>query len=143
MKHLDVLVACPPFAYPTVEKALGSYVNLVPVSTLDAARHALATMPSISAIVCGVYFDESRMYELLRYCKQSHPVVPFIGMRVLDFEMPSVALDALAIAAESLGAKRFVDVASITARSGPAAAEQALRDAVLSQLRIQQSAKKG
>ena len=136
MKHVDVLVACPPFAFPTVEKALGSYVNLLPVNSLDAAKHALQTMPSIAAIVCGIYFDQARMYELLRYCKQSYPLVPFIGIRILDFEMPSVVLDALAIAAESLGAKGFVDVASITAESGVPAAEQALRDAVLSQLRV-------
>ena len=136
MKHLDLLVACPPFAYPTVEKALGPYVNLLPVSSLDAAKNALRTRPSIAMIVCSIYFDESRMYDLLRYCKQSHPLVPFAAVRILDFEMPTVARDALTIATESLGAKGFVDVAFITATSGAQVAEQSLRDAVLSNLRI-------
>ncbi len=76
LKHLDVLVASPPFAYPTVEKALGSYVNLFPVSSLDAAKYALNTMPSIAMVVCGVYFDELRMSDLLRYCGQTRPLLP-------------------------------------------------------------------
>ena len=84
----------------------------------------------------GVYFDEAWVYDLLRHCTHSHPLVPFVCVRILDFELPTVARDALAIATGSLGARGFVDIAFITATSGAEAAEQALRDAVLSNLRI-------
>jgi hypothetical protein len=72
----------------------------------DQAEETLRNNPRISMILCGVHFDESRMYDLLRYAKREHPRTPFVCVRVLDAEIPRVSREALRIAAESMGATR-------------------------------------
>ena len=105
-----ILAACPPFALPTLERVLGGYVHLVPAATLGAAQSILSTDRRITLIVCGVHFDESRMYDLLRYARYEFPHKPFVCVRVLDSEIPRISREALSIAAETLGASAYVDV---------------------------------
>jgi hypothetical protein len=131
----EVLAACPPFALPLLEKALGSYVNLVPVLSLDAAQKMLASKSHIALILCGVHFDEWRMYDLLRYVRNGYPHVPFVCVRLLDTEIPRVSREALRIAAESLGAVGFVDMPELTRERGLEEAEKELMNTVLSRLR--------
>jgi hypothetical protein len=59
-----VLAACPPFAFPVLEKALGSCVDLLAANSLDKALEALRGDARPEAIVCGVHFDDSRMFDL-------------------------------------------------------------------------------
>ena len=37
-------------------------------------------------VICGVYFDESRMYELLDYVRTRFPALPFLCARILNTE---------------------------------------------------------
>ena len=65
----QVMAACPPFAYPTLERALGKDFELVPVNNLADAQALLERNRDWAMVICGVYFDESRMYELLDYAR--------------------------------------------------------------------------
>ena len=129
-----ILAACPTFALPTLERAVGGYVRVVPAASLDAAKSILETDRRIALIVCGVHFDESRMYDLLRYASYEFPRKPFICVRILDAEIPLVSREAIRIAAEALGASAYVDVPDLIRAVGPEAAETELRNAVLARL---------
>jgi len=129
-----VLAACPPFAMPAIERALGPHVDITFVNTLVLARELMRTTENLAMVICGVHFDESRMYDLLDYARRDFPHVPFLCVRILQSEIPQISLRALAIAAESLGAIGMIDFAATAVEKGQAAAEQNLRTAVLARL---------
>lgn len=133
-KHPVVLAACPSFALPTLEKVLGSYVTLLHATSLAGATSALSTDARISMIVCGVHFDDSRMYELLRYARREFPHTPFVCVRVSRMEIPRITLDALRMAAESLGAT-FIDLPGLVDALGSAWAELEMRSRLLASIR--------
>jgi hypothetical protein len=91
------------------ERALGRYVELVPAYTFEDAVARLERH-EIRLILCGMYFAETRMFDLLRFAKERFPSIPFIACRVGQSEVPQVTLEAVAIAAKSMGAVEFVDV---------------------------------
>ncbi len=135
MEKPNVLAACPPFALPPLEKALGADAQLVPVNRLDVAEAVLKSNVALRMIVCGVHFDESRMYELLELARRDYPGVPFVCARILDAEIPKVSREALRIAAETMGAEAFIDLPELVAQLGPEAAEEKLRELLLAHLK--------
>lgn len=112
---------------------LGNYVDLVFVNTLSLAREALLGNPRLELIICGVHFDESRMYDLLSYARLRHPRVHFLCVRVLNAEMSRLSRQSLQLAVESLGAT-LLDYAGQAAVQGVEAADEHLRTAVLASL---------
>jgi hypothetical protein len=133
-KNRIVLAACPPFALPPLEKALGGYVTLLHASSLDAAEAALRANSRISMVVCGVYFDESRMYDLLALVKREFTHVSFVCVRVLDAEISKISREALRIASERMGADAYLDLPSLVEKHGKEEAERFLRSQVLARL---------
>ena len=122
MRHEGVVAA---------ERALGAYVEIVPAYSFEDAVRRLETH-DIRLILCGMYFAETRMFDLLRFAKEKFPALPFISCRVGQSEVPQVTLEAVAIAAKSMGAIEFVDVPLL--RPDPAA-DQEFRSLVLRHLR--------
>ena len=127
-----VLVAMRQEGVVAAERALDRYVELVPVYTFEDAVKRLQKSDDIKLILCGMYFAETRMFDLLRFVKEKCPAVPFICCRVGQSEVPQVTLEAVAIAAKSMGAIEFVDVPLL--RPDPAA-DQEFRGQVLRHLR--------
>jgi hypothetical protein len=127
----QVLAACPPFAYPTLERALGKDLELLPVSTLADAEAMLGRNRDLAMVICGVHFDESRMYELLRYAHSRFPQLPFVCVRILESQLQRISLNAIEIAARMLGAATFIDYPTLAEQRGTRAADQELRQAVL------------
>jgi hypothetical protein len=108
---------------------------------MEQARKTLNEVP-IALVVCGVYFDEHRMYDLLRYTRENFPEIPVVCARIVDAEIPRISREALEIAARSLGAAAFVDMTNtLSAAGGDAAADAELRTAVLT--RVPESAAHG
>ena len=132
--HPQILAACPPFALPRLQAALEAHVRLVPATSMEEAQKTLQANPDIVLIVCGVHFDESRMFELLDYARRGFPQVPFVCVRVLDAEIPRISRHALDIAAQSMGATAYLDLPQLQAEVGREAAERRLREVVLEQL---------
>lgn len=80
---------------------------------LEVAKHDRP-----DAIICGLLFDDSRMFDFLRECKADPELadIPFICVRVLAGSLPRAVLDSLDVAARALGGCMFIDVFSISER---------------------------
>ena len=89
--------------------------------------------PQIALVLCGVFFNGSRMFELMRDVGKMNPQMPFIACRILPLELPRVSIEALTIALETLGA-RYVDVPQLEELYGPDQAQSEFRAAVLSKI---------
>jgi len=133
MSKPKVLVAGTPAAIETVQQLLGSDVETVPARSLDAALRSLDEHPDV--IVCNVRFDESRMMDLLEAAKARPDTrdTPFLCLRLAP--SPPSWRRLIEVAILSLGAVGLFDFSSLERDSGRDAAERALRDTVLSQLR--------
>ena len=128
-----MLVAIPPPALGALERAAGSYIRLTPVHTFEQAIDRLGQNGNIAAVVCGVFFDEARMFDLLRAVRKSRPTLPFICCRILPRQVPDMPIESLKIAAENLGAS-FIDFRSRLEQYGTEAAESELRGLILAAL---------
>lgn len=129
-----ILAALPPLAVPVLERILRAYAAFVPVHSLVGAKALLQSDPSISLIVCGMHFDESRMFDLLRYARDVFPHLPFVCCRVLALQLPRMSTQTIGTTAASLGAVTFFDLAGRENEVGNAAAEQEFRSVILSYL---------
>lgn len=129
-----VLVAVPQPALPFVIRALSGFVSLVPVHQFDEAIEMLRSEPDLALILCGVHFDESRMYDLLCFARESHPHIPFVACRILEFKLSRISLQAIVIAADALGAVAFVDLPTLIAEFGRKKAAPLFRGRVLAHL---------
>jgi hypothetical protein len=130
----QVLAAFPPFAFPIIGPILASDVELIPVTSMEAAQKRLHAFPRIALVLCGVHFDESRMFDLLSLVQESYPRMPFLCCRVLDSEIPQISREAIALAAASLGAAGFVDLPTLAKELGAEPAQQRFRALVLGRL---------
>lgn len=113
---------------------LAGRVELVSATAMQPALQALERDPSISLVICGVHFDGSRMYDLLRYVRTRHPRLPFLCCRILSSEIPQISREAITLAARSLGAAGFADLPALTDQLGEEQAEARFRSMVLEQL---------
>ena len=126
-----ILAAMRPEGTVAVERALGRYVEVVSAYTLEDAVRRLQS-GDINMILCGMYFEETRMFDLVRLAKEKFPGTPIVCCRIGQSEVPQVTLEAVAIAAKSMGAEDFVDMPLL--RPDPAA-DQEFRSLVLRHLR--------
>lgn len=115
-----------------VERALGRYVEVVPAYAFEDAVKRLDERSDINLVLCGMYFAETRMFDLLRLVKDKHPRVPVVCCRIGQSEVPQVTLEAVSIAAKSVGARDFVDLPLLVP---DAAADEEFRRLVLRHLR--------
>jgi response regulator of citrate/malate metabolism len=73
------VLAVGPRVQPELRQVLKEEFALMACVTLDAARSTLVPQKT-DLVLCEIYFDESRMCDLLRYAK-AHPVarlIPFV-----------------------------------------------------------------
>ena len=81
------------------------------VRTMDEARSVLAGR-NFDLIVIGVHFDESRMFDLLRYVRwqERHRATPVVCVLSADFTSHAIAAEGLEIAVKALGGTAYVDL---------------------------------
>jgi CheY-like chemotaxis protein len=84
------------------------------VRTLDEAKSILAGH-NFDLIVIGVHFDESRMFDLLRYVRgqERHRATPVVCVLTVDFTRHAVAAEGLEIAVKALGGTAYLDLKSL------------------------------
>ena len=85
--------------------------DLTFASTLDQARSLLINR-SFDLIVVSVHFDESRMFDLLRYLRgqERHRATPVVCVLTADFASHAIAAEGLEIAVKALGGTAYVDL---------------------------------
>ena len=118
-----VLVACPPLAFATLERVLGPYAELIFVNQLTTACAQLELHADIVMVVCGIHFDESRMFDLLRHTRLQRPQLPFVCVRILDHEAARTAPESVATAVRALGAVDYLDFVVMVREHGRDIAE--------------------
>jgi hypothetical protein len=126
-----VLLAARPAAREPFRKALGMDAEFVEVDTLDAAVSELTCRQPFALVCCTVYFDESRMFDLLRWIKAQCSHIPVICARALPKDITRISMEAVSIAAHTLGAAEFVDLPTLAAEHGDSGASDRLRSILL------------
>lgn len=115
-----------------MRQALARDFELVLCHTLEEARQALFG-GGIDLIIAGIHFDESRMFNLLRYA-QADPVtngIPFLCLKILDDQIAPTFMQSVEIASRALGARDFIDFSEWRARLGDGEAFSRLRERIL------------
>ena len=104
-----ILAAVRPQGGVAVRRALGEYAEVLPVYTYDDAVAQLREKP-IELVLCGVFFNETRALDLLRFARRHYPAIPFVSCRIGDRAVAPVMVEAMSIAAKSMGAAAFIDM---------------------------------
>ena len=93
----------------TGEILSGHEVDLV--RTLEQAQRAIERS-AFDMIAVSVHFDDSRMFDLLRFLQTSgqHDRRPLVCVRSQQFISPAISIEGLEIAAKALGCTLFLDL---------------------------------
>ena len=120
---MQILAATPPNGEPILRRALGDAATLLPAHTLEEALDVIAQ--GVDIIVCGIHFDESRMFELLRAVKADPRVnkTPFVCVRLIGSNLTPTLIQSLDISCALLGAAKFIDLYALERTFGPEEAE--------------------
>ena len=105
-----ILAAVRPQGAVAVRRALGEYADVVPVYEYGDAIAALRARRDIALVLCGVFFDETRAFDLLRFVRHELAAVPFVACRIGGRTVAPVMVEAMGIAAKSMGAIAFIDM---------------------------------
>jgi hypothetical protein len=122
-----LLVAVRPHGVERLTNVLASDFTLIFCHTITEVQQHLTE--DIDAVVCGTNFDESRMFDLLRYVKASptHNTIPFVCIKVLEGVLNEATYASVKKASTLLGAAAFFDLAQARHDVGKDKAARALR----------------
>ena len=100
---------------------------MLPVSTIEEAFYVAAQ--GVDIIVCGIHFDDSRMFELLRAIKADPGLskTPFVCVRLVGSNLAPAVIQSLEISCALLGAAKFIDLYVLERTFGAETAEIELR----------------
>lgn len=127
---IRTLVAAAPRSVEPIERALGAEHHITITNTLSHAKQLLTeSTDSTELIVCGLYFDESRMFDLLRYVKADEKLraIPFIAIKATDPALSRTLHQSIEIACGALGAEKFVELTEWEEHYGAEAAQTRFR----------------
>ena len=71
----------------------------------------------IDLVLCGVFFDETRAFDLLRFVRHELAALPFVACRIGGRAVGPGMVEAMGIAAKSMGAETFIDMPLLDADS--------------------------
>jgi len=102
-----VLVCCTAAGLPFLKDCLAGYVQLVPAFSMEEATALLDS--SFQLVLATLQFDDSRMFDLLRWVHAEFPAIPFVSCAVVESALPPPSLERAGSVATSLGAQDFID----------------------------------
>jgi len=108
-----VLIAAVPLAAKRLQAILAGYPTTV-VRTVEEAQEALAAERFALAIL-GVYFDESRMFDVMSYARTGgrNREVPIVCVRGIASGISPITLRMLEQTINALSGCEFLDLAAI------------------------------
>lgn len=126
-----VLVADLRSGVKTIRAVLGDSAKVSSAQRMDQAIAALEE--GVELIVCGIHFDDSRMFDFLRIVKADprDRSIPFVCFRDLESDLAPALLESLDISSRALGAECFLDLFELKARHGVEAADEEFRQILL------------
>lgn len=125
-----ILVAAGPAGREQVRNALAHAHEVQVATTVSQAKRCLSRGATrYNAVVCGLDFDESRMFELLEFARSADHLdsLPFLAVRFRDGE--TALTESSTRAAEMLGA-RVVDLHELDDAEAARVLRSALKQAV-------------
>jgi len=131
-----VLLAARPVATRPFREALGDSADIIEASTMEDAVAALKAEPPVHLVCCTLYFDDSRMFDLLDWVRWERPELPFVCGRALVKDLTRTAIETARLAAENRGATGFVDYPEMVKTLGEVKARSRLRRVLLGQIVI-------
>ena len=105
-----ILAAVRPQGAVAVRRALGEYAEVVPVYEYGEAVSALRTRRDVDLVLCGMFFEEARALDLLRFVRGEFAALPFVACRIGGRAVAPMTVEAMGIAAKSMGAAAFIDM---------------------------------
>ncbi|TAL84015.1 MAG: hypothetical protein EPN74_12775 [Rhodanobacter sp.] len=120
----------------TLQHVLGDMVDLI---TATSFAKAIRTFDEpIDMIICGIHFDDSRMFDLLAYTRnQTHlREIPFYIFRDLDSALEPTFFRSLEISAGVLGATGFIDLFALKQRFGVSNADEQFRKRIANAIEL-------
>lgn len=130
-KKKKILVAVRSRANERLSFGLSNEFDLTFCDSLKQAKLVLFTA-RFDLVLCGVNFDDSRMFDLLKFIKK-HPYlrqIPFMCIKVFEGVLHEESFEGARKAAALLDAESFIDLSSWTAELGEASAHEKLRMAI-------------
>ncbi len=122
-----ILVADRPAGIATIRNVLGADVNIVSSTTFSDAEALLQDRSKqFSLILCGVHFDDSRMFDLAVLAQRAGPGShgPLVIFRDLDSQLDATFFRSIELSAKVLGAAGFVDLFDLKIKHGVAGADE-------------------
>ena len=126
-EHITIVVAAQPESVQTIRNLLGTGPKIIEVFKLYEAKKIINE--SVDLIICGLHFNDSRMFDLLRITKANPLVqaIPFLCFKNSNSELGATAIEAFKIACNALGAAGFVDYHALKLRHGAEEADNQFR----------------
>lgn len=106
-------------SFPIIGSSVtGIELALVPCITLEAAK-AIA-YDGIDLVLCGLHFDESRMFDFLRFMKADPTLksIPFVCIKAIEGKLEPTYNESIRIATQALGADGFFDLWELNKKLG-------------------------
>src|SRR5689334_5086541 len=129
-RRCRLLVGATELGYAHIRRALNGDFDMVVVYNLSQAVAALKE-GVIDAILCSIHFDESRMMDFVVAAKALAPDVPFICCQILWSALRPSAIQSTVSAAESQGARGFLDYNAALRIRGTEDADKYLREGLM------------
>lgn len=122
-----ILVADSQDGVNTIQNILGKERSIISSNSIDEAVALLKK--NVCMVICGVHFDECRMFDFLRIAKANSATrnIPFLCFRGLDLSIGLTIFESLHIACKALGAEDFVDLYQLKTQFGSAQADEKLK----------------
>jgi PleD family two-component response regulator len=122
----------------TIHNILGDSVFLVDAHSL---LDALNRISGADLILCGIHFDDSRMFDLLTQVR-SRPALkstPFIVYRDLESALDATLFKSMEVATNALGADGFVDLFLLKKKYGVREADAQFREFIFEHIGLSPS----
>lgn len=126
---LKILVAIRPEHRELISTILKNS-DLVFVSSIDEAYATLS--PDFDLVICGLHFENGRMYDFLKFSKAYQPTkdVPFLCVQLTGGILPYGAFKSMVTAFDVLGGDLFVQLAKWRVELGDEKAFTKLLDVI-------------
>lgn len=133
MKNFTILVAIStPGLHGLLSDILGRHTLLF-AANLEKALDLLQSRQDVDLILCGLHFDDGKMYELLEAAKSSRTAAtkPFLCVQLIGSILPYRAFESMRAAFDILGGDLFIQVAKWRIDFGDEEAFKKFNDVIL------------